>query len=47
MYQSHSGVYGSSKPSSQMSIEACLFPSASMVGLGEKPGANLRITQPG
>jgi hypothetical protein len=45
MYQSHAGVYGPNKPSSQMSTGAWLFRSASRVGSGEKLGTDPRITQ--
>jgi hypothetical protein len=47
MYRSHAGIYGPSKPSSRMSTEAWLFPTASMVGSGEKLGKDSWITQPG
>jgi hypothetical protein len=47
MYRSHTGVYGPSKPSSGLSIEVWLFPTASMVVSGEKLGTNPHITQPG
>jgi hypothetical protein len=46
-YQSYAGVYGPSKPSSRMSTEAWLSPTASMVSSGEKLGMDPWITQPG
>jgi hypothetical protein len=47
MYRLHAGVYGPSKPSSQLSTEAWLFPITSMVGSGEKLGTEPQITQLG
>jgi hypothetical protein len=47
MYRLHAGVYGLSKLNSRMSTEAWLFPTASMVDLGEKLGMDPRITQSG
>jgi hypothetical protein len=46
-YWSHAVVYGPSKLNSRMSIEAWLFPTASMVGFRGKLGTDPRITQPG
>jgi hypothetical protein len=46
-YRSHAGVYELSKPSSQMSTGAWLFPTASRVGSGEKLGTDPQIIQPG
>jgi hypothetical protein len=46
MYRSHAGVYGPSKPSSQLSTEARLFPTASLVVVGEKLGTDPWISQP-
>jgi hypothetical protein len=46
MYGSHADVYGPSKPSNWLPIEAWLFPTASMVGLGEKLRMDPRVTQP-
>jgi hypothetical protein len=37
--------YGPSKPSSWLSTEDCLFPTASMIVVGEKLGTDLRIRQ--
>jgi hypothetical protein len=44
-YRSHAGVYGPSKPSSQLSIEALLFPTASLAVVGEKLGTDPWIGQ--
>jgi hypothetical protein len=38
--------YGSGKPSSWLSIEACLFPTTSLVVMGEKLGTNPWIRHP-
>jgi hypothetical protein len=43
----YADVYGPSKPNSRMSTGACLFPTASMVGSGEKLGIDPWITQSG
>jgi hypothetical protein len=45
MYRSHAGDYGPSKPSSQLSKEAWLFPTASLVFVGEKLGTDPWIGQ--
>jgi hypothetical protein len=47
MYQAHASVYGPSKPSSLLSSDAWLKPTASLVGLGEKLRQVPRTTQPG
>jgi hypothetical protein len=39
--------FGLGKSSSRLSTKAWLFPTTSMVGLGEKLGMDSRITQPG
>jgi hypothetical protein len=44
-YWSHAGVYGPSKPSSRLSTEAWLFPTASLSIVGEKLGTDPRIGQ--
>jgi hypothetical protein len=43
MYRSHVAVYGPSKPSNWLPTEAWLFPTASMVGSGEKLGTDPRM----
>jgi hypothetical protein len=46
-YQSHAGVYGSSKSSSLLSTDAWLKPTSSLAGLGKKLRWVPRTTQPG
>jgi hypothetical protein len=38
--------YGPDKPSSRLSTEACLFPTASLAVMGEKLGMDPRTSQP-
>jgi hypothetical protein len=45
-YRSHAGISGPSKPSSQLSIEAWLFSTDSLVVMGEKLGMDPWIGQP-
>jgi hypothetical protein len=45
-YRLHASVYEPSRPSNWLSTEAWLFPTASLVVLGEKLGTDLWISQP-